>query len=179
MEINLEGNNGAKHWYALYIKHHHEFRIKAKFDALDIENYLPVATKIKQWSDRKKKVTEPLLWGYIFIKATEKERLASLEVDFVFRCVSERGVAAKIPEYQIENMRNFIMDDTEYVVVQGLVAGSKVRIKSGPFEGVEGILIDNGNNNDFAVSIDLLNRTIVTKIEDPKLLEVVRNTPES
>jgi len=168
-----------KHWYALYIKHHHEVRIKFKFDAMGIENYLPMTTRIRQWSDRKKKVNEPLLRGYIFIKVNEKERLQALEIDFVFRCVSERGIPAKIPQFQIDNMRNFVMDNVEYSVVEGLVAGSRVRIKTGPFEGVEGILVDNGQNKEFAVSIELLNRTVVTKIEDSKLLEVLERAEEN
>lgn len=162
-----------KFWFALYIRHRHEAKVKIMLDAIGVENYLPMITRVKKWSDRKKRVTEPLLRGYIFIKASEKERLASLELNGVFRCVSERGEAAKIPEFQIDNMKQFVKQDIDYSVIEGIVPGNKVRIKAGPFEGVEGIIVDNGANKELAVSIDLLNRTVITKIEDSSMVEVL------
>lgn len=169
----MEETNSKKFWFALYIRHRHEVKVKLMLDSLSIENYLPMITRMKKWSDRKKKVTEPLLRGYIFIKATEKERLSSLELNGVFRCVSERGEPAKIPEFQIDNMKQFVNQDLDYSVVEGIVPGNKVRIKAGPFEGVEGIIIDKGENKDLAVSIDLLNRTVIARIDDPSLVEVL------
>jgi hypothetical protein len=58
---------------------------------------------VRQWSDRKKKITEPLLRGYIFIFADERERMISLEQDSVVRCIFDLGRPAKIPEWQINN----------------------------------------------------------------------------
>lgn len=43
------------HWYALYVRMHHEKKTAEKFRALGIEHFLPVQEVIRQWSDRKKK----------------------------------------------------------------------------------------------------------------------------
>lgn len=60
-----------KNWFALYTKPKHEFKAEIKLNAEGIETYLPKISKIKQWSDRKKKIIEPVLRGYIFIYANE------------------------------------------------------------------------------------------------------------
>lgn len=85
-------------WYVLYTKVHHEFKAQIQLNNLNIKNYLPANSRLKQWSDRKKKVREPLLKGYIFINATEKERLIALEQSSIVRCLFDNGKPAIIPE---------------------------------------------------------------------------------
>ena len=77
----MKNNSLEKFWFALYTKPRNEFKSEQQLIAAGITNYLPTVTLLKQWSDRKKKVTEPLLRGYIFIYANEEERLVSLEQD--------------------------------------------------------------------------------------------------
>ena len=45
-----------KAWYALYTKAKSEYKAAEQLAAIDVEYYLPVVTRTKQWSDRKKKV---------------------------------------------------------------------------------------------------------------------------
>ncbi|MDV7400146.1 transcription termination/antitermination NusG family protein, partial [Arthrospira platensis SPKY1] len=62
-------------WMAVYTKPRCE---KKAFERLskreDLELYLPVQKRLKQWSDRKKWVEEVVLPSYLFIKCTEKQR---------------------------------------------------------------------------------------------------------
>ena len=58
-----------KKWFALYTRPRHEFKALEQIKELEVETYLPTITVIKQWSDRKKKITEPLFRSYIFIFA--------------------------------------------------------------------------------------------------------------
>ena len=91
-----------------------------------VEFYLPTVAKYKQWSDRKKKITEPLIRGYIFIYADEKERILSLEQNAVVRCLTERGRPAKIPDWQIENLKNMLKNEADFYITEGLVPGTKL-----------------------------------------------------
>lgn len=162
-----------KNWFALYTKPKHEFKAEIKLNAEGIETYLPKISKIKQWSDRKKKIIEPVLRGYIFIYANEKERLLSLEVDSVIRCISERGKPAIIPEFQIQNLKKFINDKEEYFVMNGIAKGTKVKIKNGPFAGITGIIIEEPTHKSLAVSIDILNRTVIAHISKDHEIELI------
>ncbi|MBZ0198696.1 MAG: hypothetical protein K8H86_02430, partial [Ignavibacteriaceae bacterium] len=136
---------------------------------------LPTITRVKQWSDRKKKITEPLLRGYIFIFATEKERGFSLEIGSIVRCIFDQGRPARIPAWQIDNLKKMLDYKYDFFVHAGIVAGVKVRIKEGPFEGVIGTVQGTANDKSLAVSIQLLNRMVVTQLPPDSVIEVLRD----
>lgn len=153
-----------KYWFALYTKSRHEFKSKEQLSAISIQNYLPTVTRIKQWSDRKRKIEEPVLKGYVFICADEGERLNALELSSITRCVCDLGRPAIIPDWQIDNLKRMLRQDAEFIVNEGLVSGTKVEIKAGPFTGVIGVIQSSGDSKTIAVSIELLNRTIVAHL---------------
>lgn len=164
----------GKSWFALYTKPRAEFKAAAEIEGEGVQIYLPTVTRIKQWSDRKKKVTEPVLRSYIFIFANEKERVNSLEQRSVVRCIFDGGKPAKIPEWQIENLKRMLSFKSEFFVKNGLVPGVKVRIKEGPFKDVIGVYRETGSDKTFAVSIDLLNRSVIAKLPKESILEIIK-----
>jgi transcriptional antiterminator RfaH len=164
-----------KFWFALYTKPKAEFKAEEQLKAAGVEHYLPVITKEKQWSDRKKKITEPVIRGYIFIYADEKERLIALEQYSIVRCVFDRGRAAKIPDWQIDNLKKMLNTKSEVFLHNGLIPGKKVVIKNGPFEGIIGIVKEyEDGKKTIAVSIDLLNRSIITHIPKDSNFQVLK-----
>ncbi len=167
-----------KHWFAFYTKPRHEFKAEIQIGALGVVTYLPTTIELHQWSDRKKKVRTPLLSGYIFVYADERERIKALEVPAVIRCISERGRPAAIPENQIDNLRNFIREETKYSIYNGIVKGTKIVIKEGPFQGVSGVVAEDSDGKTLAVAIELLNRSIITYISDNDIVEVIKEEPK-
>ena len=168
---NLEYPENKK-WFALYTKSKHEFKAALQLEECGIEYYLPTTVRIKQWSDRKKKVTEPLFSGYIFIHSSEKERLIALEQYAIVRTIYFQGRAAIIPEWQIENLRKMLEKSTEVSVTDKLAIGTSVKIISGPFKDIEGIVYENKNQETMlAITIDLLRRSVVVKIPLESIIE--------
>jgi len=82
--------------HVLYTHSRAEFKVDRSLKAKDIEVFLHVKKTLKQWSDRKKEIIEVLFTSYIFIFATEKERLLSLEDNLVVRCLCDNGKPAII-----------------------------------------------------------------------------------
>ena len=70
-----------------------------------IENFLPLQTVIKQRSDRKKKIEEPLFSYYVFVHASTRHRVMAVETGGVVRMVSFRGEPASIPDSEIAAVR--------------------------------------------------------------------------
>lgn len=163
-------NKNNKYWYALYTKVNQEFKASEYLSKNNIEYYLPVVDKIKQWSDRKKRVKEPVLKNYIFIYATESQRQEALLLPQIVRCVFENGKPAVIPDWQIENFRKAVEANQDFIVYNGLVPGQKIEILSGPFKGVKGVIQTKSKNLTLAVSIELLNRSLI--IELPSDVEI-------
>ena len=164
----------SKSWFALYTKSRSEFKAAEQIGANEVEYYLPTVVKYRQWSDRKKKITEPLIRGYIFVYANEKERILSLEQNAVVRCLTERGRPARIPDWQIENLKNMLKNKADFYIAEGLVPGAKVRIKEGPFENVIGVVREIEGGRTLAVSIDLLNRSVIAHLPKESILEIIK-----
>ena len=170
----IKNKNNEKTWFALYTKPRSEFKASQQLAGVEVEHYLPTITKLKQWSDRKKKVTEPLIRGYIFIYATENQRLASVEQPSIVRCVFDGGHPASIPDWQIDNIIKMLSLKSEIIVYNGIVSGTKVKIKNGPFEGVVGIVTNNEMGKSISISIDLLNRSVITRVPQGSELELLK-----
>lgn len=162
-----------KNWYALYTKPRHEFKAEEQLNVNGIITYMPSVTKVKQWSDRKKKVTEPILRGYIFIYANESERLLALEQNSVIRCVSDHGRPAIIPDWQINNLKKMLEYKANYFIQEGLVTGTKVEITQGPFTGVVGIVQSSSEGKTIAVTIELLNRSVIAYLSKESVIRVI------
>ena len=161
-----------KRWYALYTKPKHEFKAETQLKANGIEYFLPSVTRIKQWSDRKKKIKEPLFSGYIFVYGNEKDRLLALEQYAVVRSIFFEGKPAVVPDWQIENLKKMLEKGDDVTVVNQLTVGTHVKIVSGPFKDIEGIVYESVNQEKMlAITIDLLRRSVVVKIPRDSILE--------
>lgn len=147
-------------WYAFYTKPRHEFVAAQQIEEAGIEYYLPTVVKIRQWSDRKKRVTQPLISGYIFIHADEKDRLLALQINSIIHCITFEGRPAAIPEWQIDNLRKMLGNQGDFFITDDISAGTTVKIVSGPFEGVIGKVTDSANGKLISVAIELLKRSV-------------------
>ena len=152
-------------WRVIYTKSRQEKKVANLLTEKGIQNYLPTIKTLKQWSDRKKKVTEPLFKSYIFIYADESERNSALTRESVIKTIYFNGKPAIIPEIEMESIKKMLESPEKISVFNGIVKGVIVKIESGPFEGIEGIVNSvSDNENTLSVSIQLLNRTISVSI---------------
>ena len=134
-----------RHWHALYVKSRFERKVFNQLQDMGVEAYLPLITQIKQWSDRRKKVEEPLFKSYLFVRNNEKEYLAILNLVGVVKFVTFEHKAVVVPENQIIAIKRYIDDyeqDKEDKVMRSedLKIGQLVRITHGPMQGLIGRL---------------------------------------
>lgn len=170
----------SKFWFALYTKVNQEIKAAEKLNHLQIDNYLPLVSRIRQWSDRKKIIREPVLKNYIFIYADEKQRKEALQIPHIVRCVFENGKPAIIPEWQIENLRKAVESECNFIVYNEIIPGQKVEIMSGPLKGVTGVVQTQTNKLSLVVGIELLNRSIIVELpEDVEIKKLPHNSIEA
>ena len=65
--------------------------------------------------------------------------------------------------------------DSDVLVKEGLVPGVKIKIKEGPFAGVIGTLQEIDNQKTLAVSIDLLNRSVIAYLSKESIIEIIKD----
>ena len=167
------GINNSRSWFALVVKSQSEFKAEEELNNLGVQSYLPVTIAIRKWSDRKKEISVPIIKRNIFIYASEKERLYSLEQKSIVKCLFDGGRPAAIPEWQIENLKKILEYKSEVIVENYLVAGDSVKIIEGPFEGVVGILQSSGKERTLSVSIDLIHRSVVVHLSSESVAKAL------
>ncbi|RJP62249.1 MAG: UpxY family transcription antiterminator [Ignavibacteriales bacterium] len=166
-------NDMNRCWFAFYTKPRHEFKVAENLAGISIVHYLPVVTRLKQWSDRKKKVIEPLIRGYIFAFVNSKERLIALQQDSIINCVCFNGKPASIPEWQIENLQRMLKNESNFMISDVVKAGSKIKVLEGPFAGVEGIVKYTSEGRTISITIDLLKRSITAVLPKESVIQIM------
>lgn len=156
---------GEYHWYAIYTNPRAEKKTHTLLTQRGFEAYLPLLKVLKQWSDRKKWVEEPLFRSYLFVRVSEREYLDVLQVQGVVKYISFSGKAAVIRDEQIETIKMLLSSEAELDITEHeFKKGEQVSIKAGPFIGLKGELIDLHNSKRFLVRFDQLGKSIVLNI---------------
>jgi len=103
--------------------------------------YLPLITRIKQWSDRKKKVLEPLIRSYVFVQTDQKGIMEVLKVSGIVFVLKYIGQPAIVREKEIQNLRILTTGESESIntmPIKDLASGDQIKVVHGPFSGLEG-----------------------------------------
>ncbi|MEW5843659.1 MAG: UpxY family transcription antiterminator [Bacteroidota bacterium] len=173
--MSSEGNLIIKKWFALYTKPQQEFKAAFQLEGKEIEYYLPTITHFKQWSDRKKKIEEPLLRGYVFIHAIEKERLISLQQSSIVKTIGFNGKPSCIPDWEIDNLKKLLEKSSDVFVSHQIELGTKVKIIDGPFKDVVGTVCKRQEEKWFCVSIELLRQTVMVRLTEENIVQILEN----
>ncbi|MBN2614265.1 MAG: UpxY family transcription antiterminator [Bacteroidales bacterium] len=159
-----------KAWYALYVKSRSEKKVAAQLEGEGIEFYLPLEQRLKQWSDRKKWVEEPLFRSYIFVHISEKDYFRTLVVHGAVRYVTFEGKAVRVPPQQIEAIKLYLNEkepvstDQEHWEV-----GQKVEVLSGKLTGLQGKLVDVKGKKKVRIMIDVVNSALYLNLPKNQL----------
>jgi len=152
-------------WLAVYTRSQSEKKVAVELQRQGVEAFLPLISRWRQWSDRKKKVEEPLFRSYVFVNISEKEYFTVLNVSGVVRFITFSGKAVPIPENQILAIRQYLHEFDE--VIEGdivLKEGELVRIKAGPMEGLIGKMLKYKNKFRLMIQIDAIGQVITLHI---------------
>src|SRR6187402_157606 len=138
----MEENN--LHWFAVYTKPRWEKKVAQVLDDNGIENYCPLNKVIKQWSDRKKVIMEPIFKSYVFVRVPDETKWELRKIDGIINFVHWLGKPAKVKDEDILTIRKFLNEFTDVTVeqLQPLQVNSKVRIKQGVLMNYHGILVE-------------------------------------
>lgn len=154
-------------WKALYVQSKRERKIVNRLIKDGIEAYIPLKTELRQWSDRKKMVTSPMLNGYVFVRLPNTKRDKVFEVDGVLNYVRYNGADAIVRDKEIEILK-MIEERGYYVEYKNSIdinEGDLVDIKAGRFKGLNGIVEKTGNKTNCIVIIKSLDFQFKLKLK--------------
>ena len=134
-----------KNWFVIYTRPQQELKVAEQLTAMGITNYCPTITLIKQYSDRKKKVTRPLLSSYVMVELEENQRQKVFACSGIVRYLFFLGKPAVIPASDITLMQDHLNGVYNDIKVNTLSVGDSHTITEGPFSGISGRVVETDN----------------------------------
>ena len=153
-----------RQWMLLYSKPRHELKLSKKLSDMGFETYCPTVKSVRQWSDRKKKIEEPLFKSYVFAKLKDSEREQVFFVPGFSRFVFWLGKPVIVRECEITATKNFLAKVVhDSIRVKQLQVGDNVHVAIGPLKNVEGKLL-RIQGQQATLQIDTLGTIVQAKI---------------
>lgn len=157
-----EGNPG---WYAIYTRHQHEKVVARFLSDKGFEIFLPMLTVARRWKDRTKELSLPLFPCYVFLWGNLKRRIEIVTTPGFHSFVGFGDQPVTIPQEEIEAVRQALTSCSGVEPCPFLRYGDKVRINSGPLEGIEGILVRKKNTYRLVLSVELLEKSVAVEVD--------------
>jgi len=152
-------------WYAIYTRHQHEKTVARILTSKGFETFLPLYSTVHNWKDRAKLVFLPLFPCYVFLKRGLERWLDIVTTPGIHALVSTAGRPAAIPETEIDGIRRAVESGASIEPHPLLKSGDWVRVKSGPLEGIEGMLIRRRSQFRLVLSVEMLHQSASVEVE--------------
>jgi transcription antitermination factor NusG len=152
-------------WYAAHTRANHEKRLAEQLAERSVEHFLPLYECVRRWKDRRVTLQLPLFPGYILVRIALREKMRVLQIPGVARLVGFNGSPVALPDAEIDALREKLNRRVRAEPHAYLQAGRRVRVKTGPLEGFEGILVRRKHKYRIVVSISLIMRSIAVEVD--------------
>ena len=107
----------------------------------------------------------PLFPCYLFLRGIKGRWLEVVTTSGIVSILSINGEPATIPESEIESVRKAIEWGNRVEPHPFLRCGDRVRVISGPLQGLEGILVRKKNLYRLVLSVEILERSAAVEVD--------------
>jgi len=151
-------------WYAVYTRANHEKRVGDQLRERCVECFLPLYECERRWKDRRVKLQTPLFPGYIFVRIALRDRLRVLQIPGAVHLVGFGGHPASLPQKDIQAIQDCLSQGLQVEPHPYFRVGRRVKVKGGPLQGLEGVIVRRKNRSRFVLSFDLLQRAVAIEV---------------
>jgi transcription antitermination factor NusG len=154
-------------WFAVYTTCRHEKRVALHFEQREIEHFLPLYSARRKWRDGSKVVLElPLFPCYIFVRIPRLDRARVLSVPGAQAVVGGTGgEPAPLADSAIDSLRQGVqLGGIEPHAL--LTVGEAVRIRSGAFAGMTGIVSRKKSGFRVVLTLQQIMQSVAVEIDE-------------
>ena len=133
-----------KHWYAVYTKPRWEKKVARLLSEKGVEYYCPLIKSVRQWSDRKKVIQEPVFKSYVFVRVVDEHKWELKKIEGILNYVYWLGKPAIIRDEEIVTIQKFLNEFTHVEVTHhdAFAVNSPVIVKSGVMMNFRGLIVE-------------------------------------
>jgi transcriptional antiterminator RfaH len=153
-----------RQWWAVYTRSRQEKSLARQLLAMEVPYYLPLVPKASLIRGRRVKSLLPLFSSYLFMYATDAERIESLSTQRVAHLF--RAPDAGRLTRDLANVRSLIAAGAPLTVESRLEAGQRVRVKNGSLMGIEGTVVARRGEDRLVVAVEFLQQGVSILISD-------------
>jgi len=151
-------------WNVLHVKPRCEKKMAEYCRYYGVEYYLPLRQETKVYQRRKVAVEKPVFPGYVFVGLLPAEREIPAQRETVVKC----GSLVRIIEvrdqarflHEISQVRQALTIDSTLGASSSIVKGKPVRILSGPFQGLEGVVSSVHGVTRVVLNVDMIGQSV-------------------
>lgn len=158
-------NGTEQQWWALYTRSRCEKELMRRLRGFDIPYYGPVIEKRSR--SPKGRITSsfiPLFSNYVFVYGDAEQRYQALTTNCVSRDLLVSDGAELVAD--LRQLRRLIDTGAPITPESRLEAGARVRVRSGPLEGQEGIVVQRRGETRLLVAVRFLQQGATVQIDD-------------
>mgnify|MGYP002858621129 CR=1 FL=1 len=136
----------------------------------ELRHYLPLRKETKIYQRRKVTVEKPLFPSYIFSSFDEDGRLELLKTNNVLRILEPTSRRQLL--HELAQVRKALNVDLSLASCSALRRGRRVKIRAGPFMGVEGVVQSLRGRAKVCLNVDMIGRAVAVEV-DREFLEPI------
>jgi transcription antitermination factor NusG len=161
-----EKGKAEEQWIVVKTNPRAEKKVDERLVQAGFLTYLPLLTTIKVWSDRKKKVTLPLIPSTLFVKTTPKMMTDVYAIHGVHSILKFLGKPAVVNDFEINNLKILLNQKTETDLepIDRYKKGELVQVIRGPFEGLIANVMTASSNFRLVVAVESLGSGFVVNV---------------
>jgi len=160
----------AGRWWVLHTRSRAEKRVAEELDKHGITFYLPLVSIRRTYAKCNLTYHLPLFPGYVFLAGGAEE------CDRARRTQHIANILPVIDQTQLRaellQIYRVIASGAGVELLTGIPPGSRCRVRSGPLQGIEGIVVCQGRRYRLHVAVTMLGQSAVLEL-DAALLEAV------
>jgi len=156
--------SSERRWWVLYTKARQEKAISRELLGYQIPFYLPLVRKTSVIRGRQVSSFIPLFLGYVFLFGSEEERVRSLTTNRISRILTVDDGGCLV--HDLRQLRQLIVSDAPLTVESRLVPGDRVRVRHGPFVGLEGTVLRRRGKTRLLVAVNFLQQGASVEVDD-------------
>jgi transcription antitermination factor NusG len=165
MELLEVATNMEKcNWCVAYTVPRHEKAVASRLSSQEIMSYVPLYSEVRCWRRRRLQVELPLFPGYVFVRMLLADRIRVLSQPGVIRLLAVNGHMAVVPDDEIQSLQSSLAT-WKAKPYPFLTSGKKVRIKSGPFAGLEGTILRRNGKRKLLVTLELIHSAMLLDLD--------------
>ena len=158
----------GRKWLAFYTLARREKDLARRLAALRVPFYAPlVKRRVKSPGGRTRESFVPLFPGYVFARVDDDQRRLTLATNTIARWLPVGDETVLLDD--LRSIKRLIDAGVPLTPEARLETGHRVRVRSGPFLGLEGTVVERRGRQRLLVTVRFLNQGVSIELEDVEL----------